>query len=54
VIDVLAHDVSNLPLAAGEIITTGTLTRPFPVVAGESWSTVLTGISVDPISVIFA
>ena len=33
------HDVANPPLAAGEIVTTGTLTRALPVAPGETWST---------------
>jgi 2-oxo-3-hexenedioate decarboxylase len=32
------------PLAAGEIVTTGTLTAAKPVFAGETWSTTLSGI----------
>ncbi|MSQ26904.1 MAG: hydratase [Dehalococcoidia bacterium] len=32
------------PLAAGEIITTGTLTKALPVTAGETWSTRLEGL----------
>ena len=34
-------------LATGEIVTTGTLTRAFPVAAGEEWSTKLTGIPLE-------
>ena len=37
----------NPPLAAGEIVTTGTLTRAFPVAAGEEWSTKLTGLPLE-------
>ncbi len=32
------------PLAPGEIVTTGTLTRAFPVQPGEVWTTELSGI----------
>ncbi len=32
------------PVAAGEIVTTGTLTAALPVRPGETWSTVLSGI----------
>ena len=35
----LAHDPDNPPLRAGEIVTTGTLTRAIPVMPGESWQT---------------
>jgi 2-oxo-3-hexenedioate decarboxylase len=53
-LDVLARDQVNPPLAAGEIVTTGTLTRAFPVSAGETWTTELTGIALDGVCVRFA
>src|SRR5215469_14412045 len=53
-IDMLARDQVNPPLAAGEIITTGTLTRALPVSVGETWTTELTGVALDGISVRFA
>jgi 2-oxo-3-hexenedioate decarboxylase len=53
-IDILARDQVNPPLAAGEIITTGTLTRALPVSAGETWTTKLTGVALDGICVRFA
>jgi len=43
-VDLLSRDPHNPPLAAGEIVTTGTLTRAFPVKPGETWSTVMAGI----------
>jgi 2-oxo-3-hexenedioate decarboxylase len=43
-VDLLARDPVNAPLAAGEIVTTGTLTRALPVAAGETWTTELAGI----------
>jgi 2-oxo-3-hexenedioate decarboxylase len=46
-IETLAKDPLNPPLAAGEIVTTGTLTRAFPVAAGEAWSTQLTGVPLE-------
>jgi len=46
-VDLLAADSVNPPLAAGEIVTTGTLTRAFPVVAGEAWATKLLGIPLE-------
>jgi len=52
-VDVLADDPFNPPLAAGEIITTGTLTRAFPVTACEEWATEPSGIALDGISVRF-
>jgi 2-oxo-3-hexenedioate decarboxylase len=44
-IELLNADALNPPLAAGEIVTTGTLTRAFPVAPGETWSTALAGVS---------
>ncbi len=43
-VELLADDPENPPIAAGEIVTTGTLTRAFPVRSGETWSTVTAGI----------
>ena len=43
----LAADPLSPPLAAGEIVTTGTLTRAFPVAPGEEWTTRLTGIPLE-------
>jgi 2-oxo-3-hexenedioate decarboxylase len=53
-IEVLATDPVNPPLAVGEIVTTGTLTRAFPVAAGETWATTLANVALDGISVRFA
>jgi 2-oxo-3-hexenedioate decarboxylase len=53
-VDVLANDPVNPPLAAGEIVTTGTLTRAFPVAPGETWTTELAGVAIDDITVRFA
>jgi 2-oxo-3-hexenedioate decarboxylase len=53
-IDLLARDQVNPPLAAGEIVTTGTLTRAFPVSVGETWATELTGVALNGICVRFA
>ena len=36
---VLAEDPDALPLAVGEVVSTGTLTRALPVAPGETWST---------------
>ncbi|MFO1208231.1 MAG: hypothetical protein U1E40_03310 [Amaricoccus sp.] len=40
----IARHPANPPLAAGEIVTTGTLTDAQPVAPGETWSTRLDGI----------
>ena len=53
-VGLLARDPANPPLAAGEIVTTGTLTRAMPVKAGETWSTALNGIALDGIKLRFA
>ena len=53
-VGLLAHDPINPPLAAGEIVTTGTLTRAMPVKPGETWSTALHGIPLDGIRLRFA
>jgi 2-keto-4-pentenoate hydratase len=49
----LAQDEINPPLAAGDIVTTGTLTRALPVKPGETWTTQLRGIPLDGIALRF-
>jgi 2-oxo-3-hexenedioate decarboxylase len=44
----------QFPLASGDIVTTGTLTRAFPILPGESWSTTLHGIELGGRPVWFA
>ncbi|MEQ8348256.1 MAG: fumarylacetoacetate hydrolase family protein [Sneathiellaceae bacterium] len=51
---VLEADPEQPPLVAGEIVTTGTLTRAMPVAGGQTWRTELTGIDLDGIAVEFA
>lgn len=53
VVDMLAHDKFNPPLHAGELVTTGTLTAAFPIAAGETWTTMLSGIPLVGLSVSF-
>jgi 2-keto-4-pentenoate hydratase len=53
-VDLLARDPGNPPLATGEIVTTGTLTRALPVAPGETWTTELSGIALDGVRVRFA
>jgi 2-oxo-3-hexenedioate decarboxylase len=53
-VDLLARDQVNPPLAAGEIVTTGTLTRALPVSAGETWTAELMGVALNGICVRFA
>jgi 2-oxo-3-hexenedioate decarboxylase len=50
-VDLLARDPHNPALAAGEIVTTGTLTRALPAAAGETWATELRGIALPGLSV---
>jgi 2-keto-4-pentenoate hydratase len=52
-VSLLARDPVNSPLAAGEIVTTGTLTRAMPVTAGETWSTALQGVALDGVRLRF-
>jgi len=51
--DLLAADTHNPPLAAGEIVTTGTVTRAFPVAPGETWRTELHGLDLTPMTIRF-
>jgi 2-oxo-3-hexenedioate decarboxylase len=52
-VDLLASDAVNPPLGAGEIVTTGTLTRVPPVSPGQTWTTVLAGLNLRGITVRF-
>jgi 2-oxo-3-hexenedioate decarboxylase len=49
----LADDPEAAPLQAGEIVTTGTLTRAFPIGPGERWTTALDGIDLPGLDVRF-
>ena len=50
-VELLAAEHDNPPLAAGEIVTTGTLTRALPVAPGETWTTELFGVALPGLSV---
>jgi 2-oxo-3-hexenedioate decarboxylase len=52
-VNLLARDPANPPLGAGEIITTGTVTRALPVAPGEVWRTTLEGLALDGLAVRF-
>jgi len=52
-IELLENDSSNPPLHAGEVISTGTLTLAMPVSAGETWTTKVTGIPLEEITLCF-
>jgi 2-oxo-3-hexenedioate decarboxylase len=53
----LRHFVKSLPaypgyeLNPGDIVTTGTLTKAFPAASGETWSTELIGVPLQPLKV---
>lgn len=53
-IDLLAGDPHNPPLRAGEIISTGTLTLAMPIKPGERWTTKVTGIPLEEITIQFS
>lgn len=52
-VGLLASDPFNPPLAAGEIVSTGTLTKAMPVAAGEVWTATPTGIALEEIRLRF-
>lgn len=51
------HEVAANPLATlpgpGDVVTTGTVTRAFPVAPGERWTTVVDGLVVEPMDLAF-
>ncbi|MEO7404583.1 MAG: fumarylacetoacetate hydrolase family protein, partial [Burkholderiales bacterium] len=49
----LTEQSAFAPLAAGEIVTTGTLTAALPIRVGEVWSTALAGIALPGLSLAF-
>ena len=52
-ISVISEQPHALPLQAGELVTTGTLTAAVPIHAGQNWATKLDGIALPGISVSF-
>ena len=52
-IEVIANDPDADPIRAGEIVTTGTVTRAFPVKPGETWATTVSGLPLDDLRVAF-
>jgi 2-oxo-3-hexenedioate decarboxylase len=52
--DMLSRDPYNPPLAAGEILSTGTLTRALDIKAGETWTARVTGIPLEPVVLRFS
>jgi 2-oxo-3-hexenedioate decarboxylase len=51
---VSALDQAGERLHPGEVVTTGTLTEAMPVVAGQTWSTTLSGISMKGLRLSFS
>lgn len=51
--EVLATQQDAVPLQAGELVTTGTLTRAYALAAGQTWSTALQGIPLLGLTVRF-
>jgi len=52
-VDVLARLPQFPPLAAGEVVTTGSLTSALLVAPGETWSTTLSGIALPALAITF-
>jgi 2-keto-4-pentenoate hydratase len=52
-VELLSRDPANPPLAAGEVVSTGTLTKAMPILPGEIWTAKPAGISIDAISLRF-
>lgn len=52
-VDILATQPKFDALAAGEIITTGTLTAALPISPGETWTSEISGLPVAPLTVKF-
>jgi 2-oxo-3-hexenedioate decarboxylase len=52
-VELLAEDLHNPPLRAGEVISTGTLTLAMPVRAGETWTTNVFGLPLNGIALRF-
>ncbi len=52
-LELLKDDPHNAPVAAGEIITTGTVTKAWPVAPGEIWRTEVSGLKLPGIEIGF-
>jgi 2-oxo-3-hexenedioate decarboxylase len=49
----LAREPRSRPLAAGELVTTGTLTEAMPALPGQAWTARFSGINLEPVQVSF-
>ena len=52
-VELLARQPGAVPLAAGEIVTTGVLTDAHPVSPGETWSTEIAGLALPGLRITF-
>jgi 2-oxo-3-hexenedioate decarboxylase len=52
-VEVLARLPQCPPVAAGEVVTTGTLTPALDVAPGETWSTTISGIALPGLTITF-
>ena len=52
-VSVLSNQNRAMPIQAGEIVTTGTLTSAFAINAGQVWSASINGISLPKLSIHF-
>jgi len=48
--ELLAADSESSPLQAGDIVSTGTLTKAMPVAPGETWTAAPRGVALDAIT----
>ena len=53
-VELLAHQPNHHMLAAGELITTGTLTAALPIKPGQTWHTAFTGLDLPGLHLGFA
>jgi 2-keto-4-pentenoate hydratase len=49
--DLLAQQAFMQPLAAGEVVSTGTITDALPVKPGETWSTEISGLPLQNLTI---
>jgi 2-oxo-3-hexenedioate decarboxylase len=49
----IAADTEAAPLTAGDIVTTGTVTRAFPIAPGERWTTRVEGLDLPAMDIAF-
>lgn len=50
-IEALSRDCDNPQIAAGEIVTTGTVTRAFPINAGQTWYSEFSGAPFEALTI---